>query len=297
MTTFQSLEVELDKRVHASCAPLFATGRHGELAHTSHTLNATVTFVKHRERYYAVTCHHVLDAFRTEAVRAKKILIPSIHSGKLISQFSNLTHQMRHRWSFHSCRDFADLAIWDDEEAMRDITRSNLSRPDIAIADITSYWEVISKPRTLTPIDLDNWTAPPWEKFDKLFAAYGFPTGHKSQVGTTISAPMPRIAVEMANRPSQDRPIFTLHSTVENPHGWGFSGISGGPVLAIDADAELIHFIGLVFEGTPSEALEPTQPDAIFGPADIFLSCYQLTPSIFDSWLAALKYGVELGGP
>jgi hypothetical protein len=292
-----SYDVDLDKRVHAAIAPLFATGMPPQHEHTAASLNATVTFVRRAGQIFAVTCHHVLEAFRIEALKSGVPLAPSVHFGKAVAQFKGGSAR-KSRWSFASCREFSDAALLNDTTALKALNERNVARPDIAIAPVPQViWEAFCKHRPLEPIDLDTWVAPPWQELGRFWAVYGFPTGHKYLAEEKVAAPMPRITAELQSPSPQEREDFILCSALDREHGLGFSGISGGPVLAgSDAD-QCYYFTGLIFEGAPSSTEAAHSGEAFLGSSDIFLRCYLLTPNIFDKWLATRKYGVELTFP
>lgn len=286
--------VDLDKRVHKAIAPLFATDMLLKDGHTDASLNATVTFVQRHGRIFAVTCHHVLEAFRTEALKRGVPLAPSVHFGRSVFQFK-AHHGTAIRWTFASCRDFPDATVLNNANSLKAFNDRNASLPDIAIADISpETWEMFCSGRPLEPIDLDEWTAPAWPQLERFWAAYGFPTKHKYVAQDKVAAPMPRITAELQSASPQHREDFILCSPLDREHGFGFSGISGGPVLAESEAKQCFYFTGLVFEGTPSTTERASSHDAILGSTDIFLRCYLLTPEAFDRWQSAHKYGVEL---
>lgn len=86
MVYIEATDGTLDSRVKRFCAPLFATDQFLHGGHTDASLNATVTFMKFESRVYGVTCHHVLSAFFAAAIREKRRVVPSIHSGHSIQQ-------------------------------------------------------------------------------------------------------------------------------------------------------------------------------------------------------------------
>jgi len=286
--------VDLDKRVYEAVAPLFATDMLLKDGHTDAALNATLTFVRRHGRIFAVTCHHVLEAFRAKALKRGVPLAPSVHIGRSVFQFK-VHHGTAIRWTFASCRDFPDASVLDNADALKAFNARNALLPDIAIADISpETWEMFCRDRPLKPIDLDTWVAPPWQQLQRFWAAYGFPTAHKYLAEDKVASPMPRITVELQSSSPQHREDFILCSPLDRQHGFGFSGISGGPVLAESEADECFYFTGLVFEGAPSTAEPASTSEAIFGSSDIFLRCYLLTPETFDRWHSAHKYGVEL---
>ncbi|EMV7410106.1 TPA: hypothetical protein NHQ21_004643 [Pseudomonas aeruginosa] len=295
MIYIDSTDDALDKRVKSVCAPLFATGQFLHGGHSETTINATVTFIQFESRIYAVTCHHVLSAFLTEALRTGRRIVPSIHSGQSIHQFHWYGPQGQYRWSFLSCRDFPSNANINDQQALSDMERRNMERPDIAIAEITSVWPVMQNSRGAEAINLDDWTEADWSSIQPVWLAYGFPDGHKYRTSDKVAAPMPRVAVELASStPSSERPTYTLCSTLAVEHGWGLSGLSGGPVLVAHIDEDLYAYVGITFEGAPSAKELEENPESFIGKRDIVLRGYHLTPNNFRDWLLQLAFGVEL---
>jgi hypothetical protein len=118
---------------------------------------------------------------------------------------------------------------------------------------------------------------------------------HKYRSGDQVAAPMPRVAVELASAaPSAEKPTYTLCSTLTANHGWGFSGLSGGPVLIAHTSEERCAFVGITFEGAPSSKDLQGNAEAFVGKRDIVLMGHHLTPHQFKEWLSQRKYGVEL---
>ena len=118
---------------------------------------------------------------------------------------------------------------------------------------------------------------------------------HKFRVGDKVAAPMPRVSVELASSaPSAEKPKFTLCSTLDVDHGWGFSGLSGGPVLVAHIVDDRFSFVGITFEGAPSSKDLLDNAEAFVGKKDIVLMGYHITPQRFREWLSQRRYGVEL---
>ena len=250
--------------------------------------------MKRNGLYYAVTCHHVLVEYREEALRSGRRITPACHTGSTVRLFGSWTDKGTYRWSFLSWRAYGHPS--QSAEENEQLSRSNSELPDIAIADVTTVWEALARDRALIAIDLDDWSEPPWEDIQDIWMAYGFPTDHKEIIDNMVSAPMPAISVELKTKNiSSSDGKFSLFSTFENPHGWGFSGVSGGPVIAYNPRSDIFHFVGLVYGGAPSTSKPRSDDQAFLGPKDILLQCYQLSPATFDLWLSSIKHGVELG--
>lgn len=295
MIYIEGTNEDIDARVKRFCAPLWATGQFLRGGHDESKTNATVTFVQFESRVYAVTCHHVISAFLSETRRKGLRLIPAIHSGKSVLQFASYGTEGKYQWTFESCREYLAACDMDKEEAMAALERSNAARPDIAIADITNVWPSLQVVRGAEAINLDAWTEPDWSIAQSVWIAYGFPDAHKYRFGDQVSAPMPRVAVELASLPpSPEKPSYVLCSTLVTDHGWGFSGLSGGPVLVAHIVEDCYAFVGITFEGAPSSKDLDGNAEAFIGRSDIVLRGYHLTPNLFKEWLSLRKYRVEL---
>ena len=295
MTHISATDDTLDALVKQVCAPLFATGLLLKGGHDESATSATVTFVQYESRVYAVTCHHVISAFFSEAVRTGRRIVPTIHSGKAIHQFGGFDTQGQYLWSFHSCRAFPAATAIDDEAALADLDRANASKPDLAIAELTEIWPVFRAVRGAEAINLDEWNEPDWSTAQPVWMAYGFPDEHKHRTGDKVAAPMPRVAARLASSlPSVEKPTYILSSLLDADHGWGFSGMSGGPVLVAHATDDRFAFVGITFEGAPSSKELQENAQAFVGKSDIVLMGYHLTPQQFAAWLAQRKYSVAL---
>lgn len=295
MIPIVATDEDIDQRVHQFCAPLFGNGIFLEGGHGPSVMSATATFVKFESRFYAVTCHHVLSAFFSASVRSNRRIVPTLHSGKAIYHIGSHTPQGTYRWSFHSCRDFPRSADVDNDDALAALDRANAERPDIAIADVTEIWQSFRRHRNAEAIDLDTWTEPDWATVQSTWLAFGFPDAHKYRAEDKLAAPMPRVSVNLATDfPTPEKPTYILCSTLTADHGWGFSGMSGGPVLVAHATDDRFAFVGITFEGAPSTKELHDNAEAFVKKSDIVLKGYYLTPQQFSLWLSQLKYGVEL---
>lgn len=182
----------------------------------------------------------------------------------------------------------------NDEQALANLARQNSERPDIAIADLSDIWPVLRDVRGAEAIDLDDWVEPEWSASQPVWLAFGFSDGHKYNASDMLAAPMPRVAVELASSVPSERPTYTLCSTLAVEHGWGFSGLSGGPVLVAHTTEDRYAYIGITFEGSPSTKELEINPESFLGKRDILLMGYYLTPTIFRDWLSKLKFSVEI---
>lgn len=296
MVYIDATDETIDGIVKRICAPLFCNDRFLFDGHDESTTSATVTFISSESHVYAVTCHHVLSAFYTVAVKTGRHLVPSIHSGRSINQLGFAGPNGQYRWSFQSCREFPDAREVNDPMAMAALDRKNADKPDIAIADFTEIWPAFSQIRGADAIDLDSWREPEWQTTQNVWMAYGFPDDHKYRKGDKVAAPMPRVSAELASAPSSEKPTYMLCSTLNANHGWGFSGLSGGPVFVAHTD-DRYAFVGITFEGAPSSKVLQENAEAFVGKKDILLMGYHVTPLLFREWLGQRRYGVEFTEP
>jgi hypothetical protein len=289
----EATDGNIDQRVRQVCAPLFATGFALEKGHDESVTSATVTFFKFQSRMYAVTCHHVLSAFFKKAASEGYRISPSIHAGRVIHQFGSIGSHGAYRWAFQSCREFPTSETINDERALADLERRNADRSDIAIADLTGNWSIFRNAGAAA-IDLDSAIEPDWSATQPVWMAYGFPDGHKYRAGNKIAAPMPRVSAELVSGPTADRPQFTLCSTLTVEHGWGFSGLSGGPVLVAHTTEDRYAFVGITFAGNPSTKDLQANPEAFITKSDILLVGYYVGPKEFQRWLSQREFCVTL---
>lgn len=296
MIRIDSTEEELDRRLTQFCAPLWATGLYLAGGHTAESINATITFVQFEGRVYGVTCHHVLSAFFSECVRRNLRMVPTIFSGVVVHQLGGCDQNGTYNWHFVSCRSFPEQAEVNDEQALAELDRKNASLPDIAIVDLSDYWEALQEFRSAQAIDLDAWSTPDWDNWQATWLAFGYPDGHKEHVENKVSVPLLRVAAKLQTGfPTEDKPTVTLCSTLEEDHGFGFSGLSGGPMMVAHRADDAFAFAGITFEGAPSSKDLAVNPEAFVTGADILLMGYHLTPSNFRHWLQQRKYSVAHG--
>ncbi len=287
----------LDARVKSMCAPLFATGQFGLGGHTESSINATATFVKFEERIYAVTCHHVLAAFFAVSIKQNRRLVPSLHNGRTILHLGTYGQDGSFFWSFRSCRSFpsAEEIAHDDQVGMLARERSNAGLPDIAIADITAVWPGLVQQRNAEALDLDTWEQPDWSETQPVWVAFGFPDGHKYEQDGKLAAPMPKVRAKQETSSLDQREAFILCSTLGEEHGWGFSGMSGGPVFAPDKTKDCFYFAGITYEGSPGLRDSESDDQAFLNKADILLRGYVISPATFNHWLEHARCSVAMG--
>lgn len=245
--------------------------------HDQNTRNGTATFVAFRKRQFAATCSHVMTAASNpDMVPGAPHPTLALHVGKAVLNFSFFTQ--------------AGL-------------RSALSAPgsqygaqevDIAIAELTGpHWHLLASSKGKTAIDLDNWREPNWPTVRLCYAA-GYADEHKEVAAIEgdrmVSTPMLSVVAEPAGPIARDQRVITLSSRLDKPHGYYFSGMSGGALYTVEKD--VLVPAGIVFEGYPStedEGPGRAESPAFLDQNDIFIRALTLTPDIFLQWLCGAK--------
>lgn len=256
--------------------------------HTEETHNATFTFIKRHGRTYAVTCGHVVDQLSNPAS------VPGAHLPTLALQIDhsvlNLSQVTGVGRIMHATR------ATDKDGTHRDV--------DIAIAALSdSYWSLLTEKKNKTAIDLDAWREPRWDTVNMCVAA-GYLNEHKEQLEVDgrdmVGTGFMRAIAAVSSTLGRDQKFITLSSLLDEPHGYFFSGMSGGPVYAAEGEEdrfiedEELFPVGIIFEGYPGsgrgEALAGANPGAAFlTDRDIFFRALTLTPEAFDHWLTLVN--------
>lgn len=245
---------------------LFATG------HDENTKNATGTFVKYEEKFYVVTCRHVLEIVekRREAGQSRFPTL-SLMVGRSVMNLSFFTGTG------------LQMGITPVPDAAGGPT------VDLAIAEITgSYWDILRKYADKQAIDLDNWREPRWARAEMLVAA-GYADEHKYNLNIDLedklATPLLFIAAQKRGDISRDQLTMEMYSRLERPHGYFFSGISGGAMYV--TQDELLIPAGIVYEGWPQSKFAKPKPP--LDDCDIIVRGMTLTPKTFAQWLANIK--------
>ncbi|THD49362.1 MAG: hypothetical protein E7774_01600 [Bradyrhizobium sp.] len=240
----------------ACCDPLWIQHRTLAGGHDKTIDNATATFIKFRDHNFICTCAHVVEA-------AKGDLVPALMVGQLVLNVASyhVDNVYRHNFRFPDRTEF-----------------------DIAIAPLdASYWNLLQTKKAKTAIDLDAWEEPEWLTTD-TFVAVGYFNEHKYNHEGKVATPLGLVAAEAASSMGAELPKFALSSRLNTPHGYYFSGMSGGPIfLPVSADKMLP--VGIVFEGGPSSGRHKAR-STLIDPTDILIRAYTLTPLIFEDWLS-----------
>lgn len=231
--------------------PLLAAG-HGKA-----TDNGTATFIKFESKHYVCTCAHVVEAATGHNVPALMIDSTVLH-----------------------CADYQKGS--SGERVYKHIFRMpDRRRFDIAIAPIDVHWEMLRDRKEKLAIDLDAWRAVPLPQ-DTCYLAAGYPTEHKYIVDKKLAVGMALVVAEAVSVMSPSGTSFTLHSRAEAPHGYYFSGLSGGPIFFPEA-ANRLNLVGIVIEGGPSSSR--VTRSLMSDGSTIFIRGQTITPKIFKEWL------------
>lgn len=245
--------------------PLFIGDYFQRSGHDERKLNGTATFIKYEGRHYACTAFHMTEeAQRVRARTANPNVTLELRTGRSVLPLSG------HGPSGQQ---------WRLRRATNPLTGCGI---DICWADIDSIWPLLRDNKGKTPIDLDDWQEPPWNKV-RLCQAAGYLNEHKTRENGMVAAPMAEITVEREAPLSVDTRSFSLFSTLEEKHGWYFSGTSGGPILACWDDQ--FTPIGIVFEGSPSSSRRSKDDFSYAGEKDLLVRGELLTPARFGEWL------------
>ena len=245
--------------------------------HDVTTRNGTASFVSFKGRQFAVTCRHVMEsASDPDVVTGAPNPTVALHIDETVLNLSFFTATGLH----------VTLRAPDAERREQEV--------DVAIAELTgSYWGLLTGKKGKKAIDLDNWREPNWPAV-KMCVAVGYPEEHK-EIRTIadrekIAAPMLSITAEVAGPLGRDQRIITLSSRLDEPHGYYFSGISGG---ALYTSEDGLVPAGIVFRGYPSTKMEETRrmnSPAVLDNKDIFIRALTLTPEISQEWLSRAKF-------
>ena len=239
-----------------------------------------------------VTCRHVLEAVtKPETVPGAPLPTMALEVGRVVLNLSFLTRE-------------------GIQSTVRAPTPKMQSTPDdIALAKLSDFhWELLSSQKNKVAIDLDSWREPNWSDVESCLTV-GYADEHKEK--TTLEDGSEKIATRFLNVVTKldttlelNEPKFSLYNRLDDPSASGFSGISGGPVYAIEeskikdaprfpiGEDEALFPIGIVFEGFPS-TIEPAErsrestTQGFLNKQDILLRVLTLTPEIFDKWLKA----------
>jgi len=254
------------------CEPLYLSKHLMQDGHTANKANGTMTYVKYKGVTYGITCAHV---YFVQEIGSSNERILTVFGNQLIYQFG-LHSENGYQSHFRPLR----------------TSTSDTASPDIAIIQLNQpYPSIYMEKKGKEAVDLDNWTSPNWDEI-KMAMACGFPTEHKSESDTVVSAELAQVIAEPASSLSPDRESFLLASSLEEDCNIYFSGMSGGPVYVDNPNDGDITLMGIVYEGTPgsSEEWNNRGAGAFLTKKDIQIRAHTFTPAIFEKWLQKVGY-------
>jgi hypothetical protein len=255
-----------------NCAPLYIQDAYLLEGYGASTRNATATFIKFSNRYFACTCRHVVE--RVEKRRQNRASpLPTLSLG-LKASFIHL--------SWYSADGLQD--------AMTIVPREpGEEHLDLAIADITEHWDRYSAEWGSQAIEMDeqNWREPRWARA-KFLTAAGWPEMGKRNVVVNgrelVRGTITLLVAEVRGGLSKGDKILMMESRLDEPHGWFFSGVSGGPIYIPQGD--LMIPAGLLYDGWPQTK---ESKDDRYTLNDLVIRGVVLTPANFKRWLSAAK--------
>ena len=163
---------------------------------------------------------------------------------------------------------------------------------------MTKSGRFLSDLKKKTVIDLDDWREPNWNNIGYYVAA-GYPEHHKGITrhdgSLLVTTPLVTVIAKSEKGLAPNSPEFTFFGHPEDLKGYTFSGISGGPVYAVEGDEQRwveddeLFPVGIAFEGHPSTAMTDRGSQeangAILAQGDFCIRAYTLTPQSFEKWL------------
>jgi hypothetical protein len=257
----------------SNCGPLYIKDAYLFDGFDASTKNATATFIEFSGRHFACTCRHVVE-------------IVNERRENETSPFPTLSLGLK--------RGFIDLS-WYSVDGLRDAMTivpggPNEEHLDLAIADISGHWQRYSAEwgSQAIKIDEDTWREPRWAKAEFLTAA-GWPEVGKRNVNVNgleiVRGSMTLVIAEVSPAGlSKGDEILLMESKLKQPHGWFFSGMSGGPMYIPQDD--LMIPAGLLYRGWPQDKDDRSKD---YTPNDIVIRGVVLTPSNFKGWLSSAK--------
>jgi hypothetical protein len=237
--------------------------------HDASTRNATATFVHFGGKYYACTCRHALEIAkkRREADATPFSTLMLAHDKTFIPL------------GFFTAEGFQDSVLIVPP---KDETEHYM---DLAIADVSVLWPRYSAEARKQAIDMDpdKWREPRRARANMLAAA-GYPeTGKRNATVHGESRVIGTITLMLAEKSgdlARDQKIVLMRSKLEKPHGWYFSGVSGGPMYVVQD--EVLISVGITFEGWPQTKDDRHEELTEY---DIMVRGLTLTPDNFKKWL------------
>lgn len=228
--------------------------------------SGTLTIVKTNNKYYGITCKHVIDIFDKINLAEKE-------------KFSE-----KYSLNIDNLNDFKPYGLFTQNKKQIDLSSYLFLQPSSQYPDpkpdivITELPENLIKKMNKKAINLDKNEIVP---IDLSFGiAVGYPENLKNRkdIGDRSYIGMPHcIVTAEINGPPQRR--FMLHSSVEEVIDRNFSGMSGGPIFWNKGND--FNLLGIIYES-------PNTKYSVFTQNDIVISGELATPIVVKNWISEL---------
>lgn len=180
------------------CAPLWLSKPFMQDGHHSNKANATVTFVKYKNRGYAVTCAHVYYQQKMGSPEFRELTLFG-NSPMIVSFLTFGTGQ--------------PVSVF--RPLIGDSVRA--SGPDIAIAPVNHATQKYMEDNGKKWLDLDLWKEPDWTINSPKIAG-GYATEHKSTDGKHVLSAFVQAIAESPSGVDPTRSTFMLFSQLKEEH-------------------------------------------------------------------------------
>lgn len=262
------------------CMPVFFHSAYMSDGHSEKSENATVTFIKYKNDIYVVTCNHVLEHLEQRREHLND------HGQTMMLLAKNVVIKL-------SAMNLNDPTKQID--IFRKIRRKYLEvEVDIVIGKLPeNLWRVVQKNLSKSAIDLDCWEQPDLNNF-KIGTAYGYSNEHKERVDGEIKTYCVEVTADIQSKLESDSVNITLFSEFDQPHGFYFSGMSGGPIILHTDTKSAVAAI--IYEGQPGSRSEITQKyssDSIFNQNQTLIKGVIINPYIFSNWLVDAGFKIN----
>jgi hypothetical protein len=230
--------------------------------------SGTLTLVQTNNRYFAITCDHVIKILEEEN---RKKMDEWVELGYVEEERAR-EYPYAHFKLYCITNTYIDLSSFTFKQPFAQYPES---QPDIRIAEITE--EVLTK-MIKKAINLDKNSVVPNNLTFGI--AVGFPETLKAkrEVGGGHVFSMPNLEVT-AQLHSQPQGRFNLHSKVKEEIDRNFSGMSGGPIFWHQGRG--YNILGIVFES-------PNNNHSTFEKNEIMIRGEYASPETIKGWVKDL---------
>ena len=228
--------------------------------------SGTLTLIKTNNKYYGITCKHVIDLMKKKNEEVKlefskkfSLNIKDLENLKAFGLFTQTKNQL-------------DLTSYKFFQPSSQYPDPNL---DILITELDENFVKVTNKEF---IDLDKNDIVPNNLNYAIAVGYPENLKYRKKVGDNYYISMPHCTViaELQGTPTRS---FTLHSNIDKKIDRNFSGMSGGPIFWNQS----INFnlLGIIYES-------PNNQQNVFSENDIVISGELATPNIIKDWIKEL---------